>query len=142
MRPTSRELIESIIAAIDTTILPAVEEKQAASSLRAARTLLEHLAVRVETEPEVLAADNQDAAAVLAGLGDVPDAGEGGGVLALRARNAALQSAIDQRLRAMPIAGRESPAQAEVRRVLRDYLARRLARERDMIFPAFLGTPF
>ena len=142
MRPSSRELIESTIAAIDTTILPAIAEQQAASSLRAARTLLEHLAVRVEIEPDVLTADNRDAAAVLAGLGDAPDAGEGGGVLALRARNAALQTAIDQRLRAMPIAGRESPGQAEERRVLRAYLEQRLTRERDMIFPAFLGTPF
>lgn len=143
MRPTSRDLIESIIAAIDATILPAVAEKQAASSLRAARTLLEHLAVRVEVEPEVLAADNRDAEGVLAGIGErLPDAPTETGVRALGARNALLQRLVDQRLRAMPIAGRESDEDAAVRAALREYLKRRHARERDMIFPAFLGTPF
>ena len=133
MRPSSRALIESIIAAIDDTILPAVEDKQAASSLRAARTLLTHLAVRVELESAMLAADNADAAATL----ELPD--EGG---TAAERNLEFQRTIDDMLRGMPIAGRESAEQAALRAKLRGYLSRRHARERDMIFPAFLGTPF
>lgn len=137
MRPTSREIIESIVAAIDEVILPAVEEKQAASSLRAARTLLDHLAARVEIDADVLAADNVDAAAV---LGVAPEPAEG--MVALQASNLAYQEAIDRILRALPPPGQEDAEGAATRRRLRKYLGRRHSRERPMIVPAFLGTPF
>ena len=138
MRPSSRDIIESIIAAIDDTILPAVEDKQAASSLRAARTLLDHLAHRIEGETAMVADDNADALATLARLGlDAP-----AGRTAPQALNVALQEAVDSSLRDLPPAGREPPAQAEIRRELRAYLVRRHARERDMIIPSFLGAPF
>jgi hypothetical protein len=135
-------------------ILPEVSEKQAASSLRASRTLLVHLAERVERETETLLEDNRDAEAMiaeataafdaeavapLAALGAGP---ESISLAALERRNAAIQSAIDTVLRAMPPAGREEQDQAALRKMLRGYLKRRQARERDMIFPAFLETPF
>ena len=151
MQPTSRQLIEGIVAAIDEVILPAVTEKQAASSLRAARTLLEHLAVRSEVEYAELVEDNDDVQAVLGRLGraaeDVlqPHAASRAppaSLAALQARNDALQAAVEDALRTLPPTGREDAAQAEMRRELRAYLARRRERERSMIFPAFLGTPF
>lgn len=147
MQPSSRQLIEAIAAAIDDVILPQVEEKQAASSLRAARTLLEHLAVRVEIEPDIIAADNRDAsealAAMMALLGkpaDPVDLGEGfqGAVAA----NRTLQERLDAVARALPPESAPAGASVEVRALLRDYIDRRHARERPMIFPAFLGTPF
>ena len=154
MRPTSREIIEGIVAAIDTTILPAVEEKQAASSLRAARTLLVHLAARVDVEGDILIADNADAeetigeilardAATFPRLAHALAARSDDRCLAtLQVRNEALQEAVDQTLRALPRAGSEAPPEADARKALRAYLARRHARERDLVFPAFLGTPF
>ncbi len=138
MRPSSRDIIESIIAAIDDTILPAVDDKQAASSLRAARTLLDHLAHRIEGDATMVADDNADAQTTLERLGLAPSLE----AATPQALNDALQATIDTSLRALPPAGREPPEQAAVRRELRAYLARRHARERDMIIPAFLGVPF
>jgi hypothetical protein len=136
MTPTSRELIQAIIAAIDTTVLPQVEEKQAASSLRAMRTLLEHLAVRVEVEPDVLAADNQDAEDTLRRLGRSPpsaNTSSTASLVNLNNHNNVLQGIV---------VGAETAEQAKTRAELRGYLARRHGREHEMVFPAFLGTPF
>lgn len=145
MRPTPRQLIESIIAAIDTTIMPAVEEKQAASSLRAARTLLEHLATRVEIDRDVLTADNDDARETLSRVGETAAATPrtGCGLEALQQQNDAYQLTMERLLRSLPSAGNEKDErQVTVRRELRAYLARRHERERPMIIPAFLGPPF
>jgi hypothetical protein len=145
MTPTSKELIQAIIAAIDTTVLPQVEEKQAASSLRAMRTLLEHLAVRVEIEPDVLAADNKDAEDTLRRVGRALPAAStssSASLVNLNNHNNALQALVDSELLTLPAVGSETAEQATTRRELRGYLARRHGREREMVFPAFLGAPF
>ena len=64
MKPSTREIIENIIKSLDEVVLPVVEDKQAASSLRSARTLLDHLARRVEGDADMLLADNADALVV------------------------------------------------------------------------------
>jgi hypothetical protein len=65
MRPTSAELLEAIAQELEDRVLPVVEDKWGASTLRSAMQLLRHLALRVALEPRVLAEDNEDARAVL-----------------------------------------------------------------------------
>jgi hypothetical protein len=54
MRPGSGELLDAIADALDRQVLPAVEDRWAASTLRSAVQLLRHLALRVECEPQLL----------------------------------------------------------------------------------------
>ena len=65
MRPTSMELLDSIAQALEDQVLPVVQDKWGASTLRSAMQLLRHLALRVALEPRILAADNDDVRRVL-----------------------------------------------------------------------------
>ncbi|HLY57657.1 MAG TPA: hypothetical protein VKS60_18985 [Stellaceae bacterium] len=201
MRPTSRELIERIAEALTDTVLPAVaHDKWAASTVRSATTLLNHLAERVEREVPVLLADNADAEETLRAVralvapqspsppfrgeregpakreGEVgldapnpphlaptlsPPMGRRGSAerafaaaldetapvpshdaVALDARNGRYQEAIEALLHALYEPARSDDVARTCRTMLRDYLGRRRAREREMYFPAFLGPPF
>jgi hypothetical protein len=161
MRPTARALIERIAEALNDTVLPAVaHDKWAASTVRSATTLLNHLASRVEIELPVLAADNTDAAETLRAvraLLDLPSAqaeemasvladdapASAYDLIALEARNRRCQTLIEAILRAIyEPAQQDGSPEAAARALLRDYLARRMARERDLYFPAFVGPPF
>ena len=66
MRPSTKELLDSIANALDTRVAPTVTEEWAASSLRSIGTLLAHLSVRVESELTILAEGNADLRKVLA----------------------------------------------------------------------------
>jgi len=158
VRPSARELIEGVAAALERDVAPQLSDRWAASALRSAVQLLNHLAVRVEVEARVLLEDNDDARRVLesvcARLGSSPaDA-------ALRAMietalgapepprhdavlldeaNEALQRVIEHVLRRRTLA--EDP-QGMIHMDLRAYLRRRLERERPLYFPAFTGAPF
>lgn len=160
MRPRSRELIEKIVASLEADVGPHVSDRWAASALRSAVQLLNHLAVRVEVEAGVLVADNADARRVLAGLR--PRLAEAGvapeaiaavdaalataeppthDVAVLDDANEAFQAAIERVLRdRAPL--QASAAGRAVHAELRDYLGRRIARERPLYFPAFTGAPF
>ena len=70
MRPSAKELLDSIAEALDTRVAPTVTDPWAASSLRSIRTLLSHLSVRVEQELPILAEGNVDLREVLAGTRD------------------------------------------------------------------------
>src|SRR5579863_6095399 len=65
MRPTTVELLESIAQALEDQVLPVVQDKWGASTLRSAMQLLRHLALRVPLEPRILAADNDDVRRIL-----------------------------------------------------------------------------
>jgi hypothetical protein len=163
MRPTSAELIERIAEALDTTVLPAVaDDKWASSVVRSATTLLAHLAKRVEREAPILLADNEDARTtietvaadqtllssypalhrsvleVLEPTAEVPafDA------VALDARNREYQAVVEQLLRRLHDAAKPDSAEAQIRLSLRAYLKRRMEREKELYFPAFVGPPF
>ena len=60
MRPTSTELIASVADALETQVLPAIQDQWAASTVRSAMQLLRHLALRVEREPQILQAEAAD----------------------------------------------------------------------------------
>src|SRR5258708_12304830 len=70
MRPTTVELLESIAQALEDQVLPVIQDKWGASTLRSAMQLLRHLALRVPLEAGVLAADNDDARRILTLVND------------------------------------------------------------------------
>ena len=70
MRPSTKELLDSIAEALDTRVAPTVTNPWAASSLRSIGTLLNHLSVRVESELTILAEGNADLREVLADVCD------------------------------------------------------------------------
>jgi hypothetical protein len=123
-----------------------VVTKAAASSLRSARVLLDHLAARLEHEPAFLEADNADAGAVLAKAAEAMSRDDAAPILA--AIDAAAKSdpakANDDLQRgvelAVAVVHRTPSPQAHAE--LKAYFARRLERERPMFFPAFTAAPF
>lgn len=158
MRPTTPELITAIVASLEQQVAPHVADKWAASALRSAAQLLNHIALRTESEARVFEDDNVDArqvlAAVLARLAEAaefaaardtieralaepaPGAHHAGG---LDARNETYQAAIEYLLNHSGVRAFEKGA---VHRVLREYLRRRLEREHPLYFPVFTTPPF
>ena len=161
MRPSSRELLESIAGALERQVAPAIQDKWAASVLRSAVQLLGHLASRVEDEARILEEDNADARRVLANVAsriptdpsrvaplaeavaqalraeEIPSSDVG----RLTERNDAYQAAIEFLVRNRDASG-ALPDGAVVREELHAYLQRRLAREHHLFFPSFTGAPF
>ena len=159
MRPTTVELLESIAQALEDQVLPVIQDKWGASTLRSAMQLLRHLALRVPLEAGILAADNDDARRILTLVGDrLSQLGETGlaaaaaaalsarsvdplDVIAADALNETYLSAVEMiiaaRDRLRPI---DTPPQ--IHQTLVDYLQRRLDRERGMFVPVFLSPPF
>ena len=62
--------------------------------------------------------------------------------VALDARNRIYQVAVEALLRGLYEPARRDDVAAACRKLLRGYLDRRRARERELYFPAFLGPPF
>ncbi len=89
MRPSTKELLDSIGEALDTRVAPAVTDPWAASSLRSIGTLLSHLSVRVEHELTILAEGNADLREVLA---DACDRLEGRGTPSRPSMRAAIEA--------------------------------------------------
>jgi hypothetical protein len=159
MRPTTVELLESIAQALEDQVLPVVQDRWGASTLRSAMQLLRHLALRVPLEAGILAADNDDARRILTlasdrlrQLGETDLAAAAAAALSARsvdpldvvaadAQNEAYLRAVEtiiaarDRLRAI-----DTPPQ--IHQTLVDYLQRRLDRERGMFVPVFLSPPF
>lgn len=68
MRPSTPELLDSVAAALEAQVLPSVQDKWAASTLRSAMQLLRFLALRVAQEPQILREQAADLHATLAQL--------------------------------------------------------------------------
>jgi hypothetical protein len=159
MRPTSDELLESIAQALEDQVLPVVQDKWAASTLRSATQLLRHVAIRVAREPRMLAEDSADARAVLMGIAPelsrlgLADLAAGVGaalgagladpldVAAADALNEGYLRAIESVIAARDRLRQAGPT-ADVHAALLAYLQRRLARERGLFVPVFLTPPF
>ena len=159
MRPTTVELLDSIAQALEEQVLPVIQDKWGASTLRSAMQLLRHLALRVPLEAGILAADNDDVRRMLTLVGDrLRELGETDlaaaaaaalsahsvdplDVIAADAVNETYQGAVEiiiaarDRLRTI-----DTPPQ--IHQTLVDYLQRRLDRERRMFVPVFLSPPF
>ena len=159
MRPTTVELLDSIAQALEEQVLPVVQDKWGASTLRSAMQLLRHLALRVPLEAGILAADNDDVRRILTLVGDrLSQLGETElaaaaaaalsahsvdplDVIAADAVNETYQGAVE-----MIIAARDRlrtiDTPPQIHQTLVDYLQRRLDRERGMFVPVFLSPPF
>jgi hypothetical protein len=159
VRPTSAELLESIAQALEDQVLPVIQDKWGASTLRSAMQLLRHLALRVPLEPRVLAADNDDVRRILTlahdrltQLGETdlaaaaavalsPRSVDPLDVVAADAQNETYLRVVEaivaarDRLRALDVP-------PTIHQSLVDYLQRRLERERAMFLPVFLSPPF
>ena len=159
MRATSMELLDSIAQALEDQVLPVVQDKWGASTLRSAMQLLRHLALRVPLEPRILAADNDDVRRVLSlayerlgQLGETDLAATAAAVLSsplVDPLDVAAADALNETyLRAVEaiVAARDRlrslDAPPTIHQSLVDYLQRRLERERGMILPVFLSPPF
>jgi hypothetical protein len=160
MRPTTRELIDGIVTALEHQVAPVVQDKWAASVLRSATQLLNHIALRAEDEARVLIEDNLDVRQVLeairprlAGKADIGPlhaaveealkAAEPAShdVVGLGARNDAYLAAVEKLVRHRGLV-RQATEGASVHEQLRGYLRRRLKREHHLYFPVFTGPPF
>jgi len=159
MRPTTVELLESIAQALEDHVLPVIQDKWGASTLRSAMQLLHHLALRVPLEAGILAADNDDVRRILTLVGDrLSQLGEtdlaAAAAAALSARSVdpldviAADALNETYLGAveMIIAARDRlrtiDTPPQIHQALVDYLRRRLDRERGMFVPVFLSPPF
>ena len=159
MRPTTVELLESIAQALEDRVLPVIQDKWGASTLRSAMQLLRHLALRVPLEAGILAADNDDVRRILtlvggrlSQLGEADLAAAAAAALSARsvdpldviaadALNETYQGAVE-----MIIAARDRlqtvDTPPQIHQTLVDYLRRRLDREHGMFVPVFLSPPF
>jgi hypothetical protein len=160
MRPTTRELIDSIVLALEQQVAPSVrEDKWASSVLRSTVQLLNHIAVRTEAEPRILVEDNRDAREVLSEIcarlagrpecADLysavkaildrpePDATDVG---ALDEHNEGYQRLVERLMRDRDEL--RTRAGSESYEALAAYLKRRLQREAPLFFPVFTTPPF
>jgi hypothetical protein len=157
MRPSTSELLTSIAEQLGTQVLPSVQDKWAASTVRSAMQLLRHLALRAEHEPRLLVEEavelqlllTQVAASlqatslsglrseVLAAL-QLPDAAAHD-LSAQNARDEAQLRTVEK-LIAKRDAIRTATGSNAVHDALVTYLERRLQREHQLIEP-FRTTP-
>lgn len=145
MRPSSSEIVTRIRQAIDADVLPHVDHKLAASSLRSARVLLDHLASRLEHEAAFLSEDNADARAVLDKAVSMLGGDEAAAIEAATAAvstDPAEANEDYQRALEIAVAASHRAADKSLHREIRAYLTRRLERERGMFYPAFTAPPF
>jgi hypothetical protein len=159
VRPTSAELLDSIAQALEDQVLPLIQDKWGASTLRSAMQLLRHLALRVPLEPRILAADNDDVRRILTlahdrltQLGETDLAAAAAAALSPRSADPLDVVAADAQnetyLRAVEsiVAARDRLRAVDgpptIHQSLIDYLQRRLERERAMFLPVFLSPPF
>jgi hypothetical protein len=145
MRPSSRQLIESIQWELETRVAPEVHGDWARSSLRSVAALLTHLAARVDVEVELLVADNADLRATVGEVAPLldptavvlPEPSRSHLVTELVAENEALRELAELALRTFLERG-AADAVDKVAGCLR----RQLERERPLVTPAFTGPIF
>lgn len=167
MKPSSKQLIDSVAWSLQEKVVPVVDDKWAASTLRSVHCLLTHLSTRVELEGSMLFDDNRDLRGVLQAvmaqldgarepLADVRirvaavlvrhwrDEDAYPTVASLGEENEALRGAVDDLLKVLhrDDAGVDrSTANATVE-ALDGYTRRRLERDQPMFMPAFLSSNF
>ncbi|MFA5632206.1 MAG: hypothetical protein WC997_11880 [Porticoccaceae bacterium] len=152
-----KELVDSIVIALDDQIRPLIkEDKWAASTLRSVTLLLRHISVRVEEEPHVLGSDNIDSCQVLKTIrplvaDDVELERLIDEVLNLPVPFCDIVSVVSYNQRCQMVAERllqycaamrGTAGGDTIRRELRAYLRRRLDRESHLYFPLFTEPPF
>jgi hypothetical protein len=157
MRPSAPELLDAIAEQLGSQVLPVVQDKWAASTVRSAMQLLRHLALRVVLEPRLLVAEAADlhgllthASVLLRPTSQAALRAELQTALALPApapHDIAAQTARDnawlvvvEKLVAARDELRVATGSSLLHEALVAYLERRLLRERELIAP-FIHTP-
>lgn len=163
MRPDSRTILDSIIASLETYVLPKVDDDFARSILKTTQNLLRHVQIRIVEEPILLHADFVDLAGTLSDirvlLRDAPDLSDALAldptfqapsspndvVIALdilQERWDTLNDHLDQvlqRLSRLRGAFEDDRTYRDIRDAICAYLGRHLEREDRLISPAFTG---
>lgn len=163
MRPDCHTILDSVIASLETYVLPKVEDDFAISILKTTGNLLRHVQIRIAEEPALLHEDLNDLMETLAdiharvrgapelqealGLSDLSDTRDGPdgqfvGLDVLQLRWDASNHDLDvilQRLSAVRARFAGDEAYLSIRTAIRAYLARHLNREERLISPAFTG---
>lgn len=159
MRPTTPELLSGIARALESQVLPKLEDKWAASTVRSAIQLLDHLERRVELEPGLLAIEHDELDALFAQIIGTLREANWAGLPALLEFGAAGPATVSQDLAGLAardearlailetlVARRVEIARAtgsdELHKGIIAYLLRRIGREKPMILPVLLGPPF
>lgn len=167
LRPRTDEIVNSVLWSFEELVVPELEDPYAVSVAHTIVNLLRHVALRVELEPPALFAGNQELRALLgevaayarasgssrlAGIPpDVQEAldasadGASGYPSASRLADDAttLRWALDRSIRALQDARADlggTDGYAEVRRRIREVIARQLEREATWVVPAFSGV--
>lgn len=168
MKPSTADVIDSIIWSLDTYVAPEVEAPFARSVLLTVGNLLRHVKLRVQLEPAVLSEDNADLVTVLqhavsqleadselqsalsqplesiaTTLNQTPKHTElPRSAEQLSDDSDALRQALDDLIRVLAALAPQlqaRPSYSEIRQQIRSYLARQLKREGSLITPAFTG---
>lgn len=161
MRPSSKQLLNSITWSLDQRVAPLLDDKWGLSTLRSVRCLIEHLGVRVESEGQVLFDDNADLNTLAIELGPTPatqlDAGARFQTVcaqswreidvyptleSLAEENDAKRTALESLIRQLdsPLAEGLTGVD-EVLELIDAYLQRQLQRDQPMFLP-FMGSTF
>jgi hypothetical protein len=156
MKPTAKQLLESITWSLDNKVAPVTDDKWAASTLRSVRCLLLHLATRVDLEGQLLFDDNADLREVLRRvekslspgsewrrlIDDVlaaewRPASAYPTVASMTEENDAMRSLVDRLLDALR-GTEDNTARAE----LEAWIRRRLLSDQPLFIPAFMANNF
>lgn len=143
MRPTTTELLEQLDHVLETQIMPRLPDEHTKARMNVASQILRAVHNRVRLQGEVIAADNADIVALLAGLEDRPDPGGEVAYVSvdtLAARNDVLREQLVGAINAIDARpeGERSAADAAVN----SYLRRQLDRELELTaLPTFGDTP-
>jgi hypothetical protein len=169
MKPDTSRIIDSIIWSLEAYVVPETSSPFAASIMVTAQNLLRHVGLRARIEPELRWEDNADLESVLervlhrlerhaqmaatlrealaatrkSMLDNRPDPVAFPSIDRLTARSLALRTTLDGLLKAL-IAVRDrycaEQTYLDCRQEIRNYLARQLVREDQLITPAFIGN--
>lgn len=168
MKPSTADIIDSIIWSLDTYVAPEVQAPFASSVLLTVGNLLRHVKLRAQQETILLVEDNADLRAVLqesvkrlaadGQLREQVQAALAAASAAVESRpgeafsppsveqlsdaSDALRQALDDLIRALgdvPSALQRREGYSDTRQHIRGYLARQLKREGSLITPAFTG---
>jgi len=169
MKPDTSRIIDSIIWSLDNYVVPETRSPFSASIMVTVQNLLRHVGLRACVEPELRWEDNADLESVLervlqrlenhpqlaatlrGGLAETrkavqdsrPDPAVFPSIDRLTARALALRATLDSLLKALITVRdsyRDEQTYLECRQEIRNYLARQLVREDQLITPAFTGN--
>jgi hypothetical protein len=161
IHPTCAQVLATIQTTFEGQIVPLLADAEARSAAATISHLLRHVALRIESEGQILQDDagrlevllgriadwfeqsgTGDPAAIRAATGRKLPSGVYPGLALMGEQVLALRAALvdaQERLHALAENHGGDPAYADLRQAIRDYIGAQLADEAKLIEPAFLG---